>query len=77
MIVTVETHGCMWVVFPLGQGHGTLKTFSADMGGKDTGSKSEVSNGRLIKTTCYESRRNFLFNMCFNQFTALVVQFGC
>jgi hypothetical protein len=53
MIVTVETHGCTWVVFPLVQGPGTLKTFSADMGGKDTGSKFEVSNGRLIKTTCY------------------------
>jgi ABC-type enterochelin transport system permease subunit len=33
MIVTVGTHGCMWVVSPPVQGHETLKTLSADMGG--------------------------------------------
>lgn len=33
MIVTVGTHGCMWVVSLPVQGHGILKTFSADMGG--------------------------------------------
>jgi len=33
MIVMVGTHSCMWVVSPPVQGHRTLKTFSADMGG--------------------------------------------
>ena len=42
MIIMVGTHSCMWVVSPPIQGHRTLKTFSADMGGQQAGSKPEM-----------------------------------
>jgi hypothetical protein len=52
MIVMAETRDCTWVASPLVQGQGTLKTFSANMGGEQAGSKSQVSSVfHLNKTT--------------------------
>jgi hypothetical protein len=52
MIVTAEIHDCTWVTSPLVQGQGTMKTFSANMGGEQARSKSQVSSVlHLNKTT--------------------------